>query len=289
MKKRVWIIILTGILGAAASCGTIHSVFVGDGDKNSIQPPIRDPFGYSASLAGQSAGTQPTILRSKKGDRSIELELPPGPNDNTDLVVPLSSAFKGDMGRGLASDSNTNPSGVDETYLERHPTMADREITSSFPQTTFDDRGRRADVEQGLGVIPAEDSTPARDASYLAGIDRIKQLYRLGRFEAALIETDGMIRDYQTDAHLYEMRGTLLDRIGKRELAIKSWNQALRFDPANAKLKRFVERKRRIATEAESADNAAAQPPSREPASADKKPGDDAAPAQKSTPEGAEQ
>ena len=54
---------------------------------------------------------------------------------------------------------------------------------------------------------------------------------------------DDVLKLYQTDPKLYEMRGTLLDRLGKADLAFKSWNQALRFDPANQVLRRFVERK----------------------------------------------
>lgn len=52
-----------------------------------------------------------------------------------------------------------------------------------------------------------------------------------------------MIKIFPTDAKLYEMRGTLLDRLERKELALRSWNQALRFDPSNQRLRKFLERK----------------------------------------------
>lgn len=48
---------------------------------------------------------------------------------------------------------------------------------------------------------------------------------------------------YQTDPRLHQMRGTLLDRMGRTELAIKAWQQALRFDQGNQTLRRFVDRR----------------------------------------------
>ena len=91
--------------------------------------------------------------------------------------------------------------------------------------------------------MESEDSAPAADYSYLAALDHIKQLYKGARYEAALLEIDELVRAYPTDPKIYEMRGTLLDRLGRGDLAIKSWNQALRFDPGNQSLRRFIERK----------------------------------------------
>ena len=123
------------------------------------------------------------------------------------------------------------------------PTPADRELIAKLPQGLPEDQNKRHAVEQGLGLVPAEDSIPQQQTSYLAQLDHVKQLYRSSRYEAALIETDDLLKQYQTDPKLYEMRGTLLDRIGQPDLALKSWSQALRFDPQNQTLRRFVERK----------------------------------------------
>ena len=81
------------------------------------------------------------------------------------------------------------------------------------------------------------------DESYLAKVDVIKQLFRGSRYEAALIETDSLIKLYPTNAKLYEMRGTLLDRLGYPDLALRSWKQALEFEPRMLSLKRLIEKR----------------------------------------------
>jgi Flp pilus assembly protein TadD len=117
-------------------------------------------------------------------------------------------------------------------------------MTKSLSQGHPEDERRRQEIEKGLELTTPEDgANPDMDSSYLAGLDHIKYLYRLERFEAALIDTDDLIKKYQTDPKLYEMRGTLLDRLGRRELAMRSWNQALRFSPENKRLRRFLETK----------------------------------------------
>jgi len=71
----------------------------------------------------------------------------------------------------------------------------------------------------------------------------VKQLYRVARYEAALLEVDELLVVYPTDSKIHEMRGTLLDRLGRTDLAIRSWNQAIRLNPGNESLRRFVERR----------------------------------------------
>jgi tetratricopeptide (TPR) repeat protein len=216
-----------------SGCSSLKSVFVPDASNQEASGPINNPFGdHQAQQARRDPG-QYMILRTKKGDRSVEVELPKSSQDMTDFVIPVSPAFK-DTDRAPASESS---------YMQKRPGMADREIASTFPQSTPQDEGKRREVEQGLGLIPSEDDTPEQDRSYLAGIDHLKQLYRGGRFEAALIENDEMLRSYPTDPKLYEMRGTLLDRMGQNELAIRAWSQALRLNPNNQGLKRFIERR----------------------------------------------
>ena len=202
--------------------------------------PINNPFGdFYAN--GRDESPDPIILRTKKGDRSVEVELSRHQQEMTDFVIPISPAFKDtDSNRGPASMSS---GGVDETYKDQEPSLSDREIMATMPQGPAEDESTRREIEAGLGLIPAEDSVPTRDRSYLASLDRIKQLYRSGRYEAALIDADAMIKLFQTDPKLYQMRGTLLDRLGKKDLAMKAWNQALRFDPNNLALRRFIDRR----------------------------------------------
>ncbi len=236
---------------SGASCSTFRSVFALDSGKKQPSTPIENPFGEY--YAGPQADThQNIIFRTKKGDRSVELELPNNRQDMSDLVIPVNPAFKD--GRSPAFSSSISPSTatmpdmstdglIDESFKSRAPSFSDRELTQALPNNLQEDEGKRREVEQSMGLVPSDTGVPVRENSYLAAIDHIKQLYKYGRIEAALLELDELLRLYQTDPKLYTMRGTLLDRIGKGELALKSWNQALRFDPGNRSLKNFIERR----------------------------------------------
>jgi tetratricopeptide (TPR) repeat protein len=244
--KRGKVLIKISVLTLAASltgCASMRSFFALNNASQAPSAPIHNPFGDN--YAGKNDSSQNLILRTKKGDRSVEIELPKSSQEMTDFTIPISPAFRDTGGRSPAGDGGDGNSGnsYDDSYKTKPPTMADREITRSFPQGNAKDDGQRRDIEQGLGLMPAEDSTPQADSSYLAALDHVKSMYKVGRYEAALVENDGMIRSYPTDPKLYQMRGTLLDRLGQTDLALKSWNQSLRFDPKNSPLRKFVERR----------------------------------------------
>jgi hypothetical protein len=240
-KGATWGGALLAVL-SGSGCSTMSSVFATDTASNPVNSaPIRNPFG-EPSAQSKSETNPGVILRSKKGDRSVEVEFPKSNDDLNDFTIPMSPSFK-DGGRSPASADGASPEANPDAYKDRAPSLSDREIVSTFPQGLPEDKVKRSEIESGLGLVQSEDGVPERDSSYLAALDHVKQLYRTARYENALLEVDDLIRIYQTDPKLYEMRGTLLDRLGKADLALKSWNQALRFNPGNEPLRHFVERK----------------------------------------------
>ena len=228
------------LLLSLGGCSSVSSIF-GPGKEDA--KPISNPFAeYRASSKGDSA--QNIVLRTRKGDRAVEVEFPADTQELSDFTVPVSPAFKEGRSTASAQTSDSGSDLIDDSFKNRPPTPADREITSAFPQSVGEDGGRRSSIERSLNLAPTdEESSGEKSLSYLAALDHIKQLYRNMRYEAALMETDDLLKTFPTDSKLYQMRGTLLDRLGRRELAIKSWNQALRFDPSNESLRRFVDRK----------------------------------------------
>lgn len=227
------------VVGWIAGCSSVKSVLAIDQDKERL-PPISNPFGdfYKNPSHEESKNM---IFRTKRGDRSVEVEIPSQDQDISDFTVPISPAFRDVQGRSPASPY------LDDSYAGKKPTYSDREISSNMSHGTLDDTNTRSKIERGLGLVQSDpDGTLSQDPSYLAGVDRIKQLYKLGRYEAAMIELDHLLVHYQTDSKLYEMRGTLYDRLGRNDLAMKSWNQSLRFDPNNKKLKKYIDRKQKI-------------------------------------------
>lgn len=197
--------------------------------------PISNPFG---DAYGTGADKNRTILFRGKNleGQSVEVELPQGEEKITDLVLPMKDTVPG-------SDLAARRRELPQSYQGEKPTYTDREIASRMPRNSPEDEWTRQKVEGDLGLGAAEDSTPQQEASYLAGVDTLRQLFRTGRYEAALIEADKMIRLYPTDPRLHEMRGTLLDRLGYHDLALDSWNESLKFRPANRSLQKYVERK----------------------------------------------
>lgn len=241
-KKTITALLLLPLI--AVGCSSMKSVLGVDSSK-SDQKPINNPFVYYNAAAPNAAETM--ILRAKKGDGTVEVEIPASKQAMADFVIPISPSMKSTSGDRMPASADapmTAPEpGIDGGYRDREPSLSDREITRTFPQNLAEDDAKRREIEQDLGLVRSEEGTPEKKRSYLASVDHVKQLYRAGRFEAALLETDELIKEYPTNPKLYEMRGTLLDRVGQTDLALSSWKQALRFDPKNESLRRFVDRK----------------------------------------------
>lgn len=199
--------------------------------------PIDNPFG-AAGAWRDSDSTNNITVRSKNGDRSTEVQLPN--SYGSDLEVPMNTKY---MNAPVMANESGKSSSVDSSYKTQKSTMGDREIVSTFGTTVkIEDEARKREIEQSLGVHES-DELPNMDQSYLGKIDVVKQLFRNGRHEAALIEIDHMIKDYPTNAKLYEMRGTILDRMGYHDLALRSWKQSLEFKPNQIALKRMVDKR----------------------------------------------
>ena len=193
--------------------------------------PIDNPFAESKWKDSEDNGN--ITLRTRRGDESVEVELP---NKYGDLQVPMNPKF-------ASEHEHNNVNGVDYSYANQKPTMADHEIASTFGTTgNIQDEKRKREIELSLG-LQESDELPNMDQSYLAKVDVAKQLFRNNRHEAALIEIDKMIKDYPTNAKLYEMRGTILDRMGYKDLAVRSWKQSLEFKPNQLALKKMVDRR----------------------------------------------
>src|SRR4051812_10371258 len=98
----------------ATGCTTLRSIFVVDGNDGKTKP-IANPFNDFYS-GGKNEPNQNIILRTKKGDRSVEVELPGDHAQMSDFVIPMSPAFR-DGPRGSsgatasAGSSNYSSSG----------------------------------------------------------------------------------------------------------------------------------------------------------------------------------
>jgi tetratricopeptide (TPR) repeat protein len=210
--------------------------YSGSGIAQSENGNIENPFG---SFAQSPVDPSKNItFRSKRGDKQMEVEIPQ--DQSAEFQVPMNPQLANAQSDRSPAQSSE---GVDYQYVRQKATVADREIASTF--TNHDDpiaNAKRREIESGLGLQPS-DELPNMDESYLAKVDVVKQLFHSGRHEAALIEIDALIKQYPTNGKLYEMRGTVLDRLGYSDLALKSWKQALEFEPSKMALKKIIDRR----------------------------------------------
>jgi hypothetical protein len=80
---------------------------------------------------------------------------------------------------------------------------------------------------------PGSDKPPAAKASYLLTLARVKDMYRARQYELALVELVELERQYPEDEHILSMKGSLYERLGKKNLAREAWQQTLRINPYN--------------------------------------------------------
>ena len=89
----------------------------------------------------------------------------------------------------------------------------------------------RAAGEEQKGQGEAEPA-PYRP-SYLLGIEEVRNLYRRGNYELAMVRLKKLEEAYPGDVKLLTMKGTLWVQLGRDALARKAWEQVLQIDPEN--------------------------------------------------------
>ncbi|MFN7685060.1 MAG: hypothetical protein ACK5QT_06575 [Oligoflexia bacterium] len=233
VKKTKWVIragrgALLALLGILSACSSLKGLLAveEEGERSKL---IANPFGslYPQPTYDASA---PVVVRSKKGDRALEVEIPAADSAVSEWVVPISP------------QARATPE-VRTDYANRKPSAADREIQREMPQPDAQEVAMRQDLETEMGLQAVDEDLAQGDRSYLGALDRIKSLFRERRFEAALLETEELLKEHPADPKLHAMRGTLLDRLGYLDLARQSWSQSLKLDPSNESLRRFLDRK----------------------------------------------
>lgn len=145
-------------------CASLGSAFAIN--SKSTSPRIASPF---SDYRPGTDTAQNMILRTKKGDRTVELEIPGDTQNLSELVIPLSPAFQGNE-RGPASNRNrpTDATGMlDESYKNRAPSSSDRGILQTRTQGLPEDELKRHEIEESLSLALSEDSAPEASSSYL--------------------------------------------------------------------------------------------------------------------------
>jgi tetratricopeptide (TPR) repeat protein len=120
--------------------------------------------------------------------------------------------------RAAAERAKTDAPGPDDAVEEGGAHPADRE-------------GPRKAARAADKV--AAGTPPAAKASYLLTLARVKDLYRTRHYELGLVELVDLEKQYPDDEHILSMKGSLYERLGNKNLARESWQEALRLNPFN--------------------------------------------------------
>jgi hypothetical protein len=182
-----------------------------------------------------ASGRSRYVVRMTNGDQDWEFQLPEIATAY-EVRVPL---------RGKP----TSVMGVDQAAL----TAADKEIVG---QREFDERARGDDAEEaqaqgeggaapGAAPKPRPAAAPSPKSSYLLTLAKVKELYRTRNYEVALVELVALEHDYPNDERIFSMKGSLYEKVGRKQLAREAWEAALAINPYNLQVAEALQRLRK--------------------------------------------
>jgi len=91
------------------------------------------------------------------------------------------------------------------------------------------------------GGAPAGPAATPR-SSYLLTLAKVKDLYRSRNYEIALVELVALEREYPNDERIMSMKGSLYEKLGRRQLARESWEAVLSINPYNLQVAEALQR-----------------------------------------------
>ncbi len=181
------------------------------------------------------------VVRMTDGDQDWEVTIP-----EIGTAYEVSIPLKGAKGAGGIT--------VEQPTL----TAADKEIVG---QRQVDARARAdeptAPAPEIMGL--SEESVPQRPvrprpistgsaapvtprSSYLLTLAKVKDLYRTRNYELALVELVALEREYPDDERIMSMKGSLYEKLGRRQLAREAWEAVLALNPYNLQVAEALQR-----------------------------------------------
>lgn len=229
--KLKFIFILTFFLFHAmlVSCRFFSKGEVDAIEEDILEGTIADPFTPTKPV-GINAQKEKFVIKSMIGQTEYAIEIP-GAGDDYDIEIPLADI-----------QSNKDKRGVGGRFLEgspSNPVVTDQELVARFPKPITSGPALNA-LDKALGVAPEEGIT--QSPSYILGLAKISQLYKLKQFELALVEINYLLESYPTSTKLYKMKGTVLLKLGDTSLAQVAWAKALELNPSDAALKQSLDK-----------------------------------------------
>jgi tetratricopeptide (TPR) repeat protein len=102
--------------------------------------------------------------------------------------------------------------------------------------------GDEGDEEGKKAPRPRTGPTPSPRSSYLLTLAKVKDLYKTRNYEVALVELTSLERDYPNDERILSMKGSLYEKLGKKQLARDTWQTVLSINPYNLQVVEALQR-----------------------------------------------
>ena len=198
-----------------------------------VPPDLLRGSPYTAS--GES-GRSRYVVRMTDGVRDWEIQLPEIATAY-EVKVPLSGKPAAPMSIDMATAT-----AADREIMAENRAAAERAKSDApGPDDAVDegaahptDREAARKAARASDKIAAAAGAPAAPkASYLLTLARVKDLYRTRHYELGLVELVDLEKQYPDDEHILSMKGSLYERLGNKNLARESWQEALRLNPFN--------------------------------------------------------
>jgi hypothetical protein len=91
-------------------------------------------------------------------------------------------------------------------------------------------------------AVATASTTGAPRTSYLLTLAKVKDLYRTRNYEIALVELVALEKQYPNDERIMSMKGSLYEKVGRRQLAREAWEAVLALNPYNLQVAEALQR-----------------------------------------------
>jgi tetratricopeptide (TPR) repeat protein len=187
--------------------------------------------------AGETANARSRyVVRMTDGDQSWEIQVP---EIATAYEVRIPLRGKPGAGGGMPVDLATLTAADKEIVGQRE---VDARARADEPEAVTDDGsgGPRAPRPRTAGT--AAEGAAAPRSSYLLTLAKVKDLYRTRNYEIALVELVALEREYPNDERIMSMKGSLYEKLGRKQLAREAWEAVLALNPYNLQVAEALQR-----------------------------------------------
>jgi tetratricopeptide (TPR) repeat protein len=190
------------------------------------------------------------VVRMTDGDQDWEFQLP---EIATAYEVRIPLRGKAGQNGGIPVDQATLTAADKEIVGQREVDARLRAEEPPRGDNGADGTGEGGEPGEGVrpaglrtgrpnpGAAPAGPTATPR-SSYLLTLAKVKDLYRSRNYEIALVELVALEREYPNDERIMSMKGSLYEKLGRRQLARESWEAVLSINPYNLQVAEALQR-----------------------------------------------